>query len=353
MNSCPNCAANVEAWEVTCHQCQASVGKPASAKIQDIVPVKAELQEAYANWLEKGKTALKDDQLEEACNALREAIKRSGPLDNAQEKETVARKALAEALEKLNKLQEAADQYRIIAQDSSSTALREAWLKKSQDLVASAALPYDLLFQKEEFRPMQGAEELLIAQLYCAGCRRLLAEAEVYGLRRGAVQTVRCWCGVEGQPLVKQDISHSLTMKDGRSTTQISQRAVAIHVASKPIPGGRNKRTAVFLAFFTGWCGGHKFYLGETTAGWIYALWCWTLIPFLVSLYEGLMLMEMNITSFNMTYNIELVLNLIDSREEQRSKRKADVFGIQRPVATDVDVTTRMKPLPFKPRNDK
>jgi TM2 domain-containing membrane protein YozV len=187
-------------------------------------------------------------------------------------------------------------------------------------------LPYDLLFQKEEFRAVRD-DETRIVPLYCLGCKRLLAEAEVYGFRRGISPGVRCWCGVDGRPLAKQDAKHSRAMQNAQ-TSPGGQRARAIAVASKDLPGGKKKGTAALLALFTGWAGGHKFYLGETTAGFIYLLWFWTFIPFLISLYETIVLLEMSVTTFNMTYNIELVLQLVEPPDE-RSSAKMDVFSME------------------------
>lgn len=327
MNSCPKCASMLESWEINCHSCGVAILSELPPHVSDVAPAKGELEEAYKSWLDNGKQALARGDFEEACNCLREAVKRSRPLDDAGQKEITARQALAEGLESLNKLQEAADQYRIIAQEQTSESLKEYWLKKSQDLVASASmLPYELLFQKEEFRALRD-DELRVVPLYCLGCKRLLAEAEVYGFRRSLSPTVRCWCGVEGRPLAKQDAKHSRAMQE--AATPGGQRARAIAVASKELPGGKKKQTAAFLAFFTGWAGGHKFYLGETTAGFIYLLWFWTFIPFLISLYEAIVLMEMSVTTFNMTYNIEMVLALVDPPEEDKGEPKMEVFSME------------------------
>jgi TM2 domain-containing membrane protein YozV len=299
-------------------------------QISDVAPPKEELEEAYRTWLAKGKEALTDNQLEEATNCLREAIKRSRPLDGALDKEIDARKTLAEVLEKSNKLQEAADQYRIISQEIRSEGLKEVWLKKSQDLVASSSLlPYDLLFQKEEFRALRD-DEMKFVPLYCVGCKRLMAEAEVYAFRRGIAPAIRCWCGVEGRPLAKQDAKHSRALQEAKTSSASGQRAKAIAVASKELPGGKIKRTAAILAIFTGFVGGHKFYLGEITAGSIYAFWFWTLIPALLSFYEAIVLVEMSTTTFNMTYNIEMVLALVEAPED-RSSPKMDVFSMEVP----------------------
>jgi TM2 domain-containing membrane protein YozV len=295
-------------------------------QVSDVAPGKSELEEAYKSWLERGKKALTEADYEEACNCLREAVKRSRPLDEAGPKEIAARQALAEGLERLNKMQEAADQYRIIAQEQPSEELKELWLKKSQDLVASSSsLPYELLFQKEEFRALKD-DEVRVVPLYCAGCTRLLAEAEVYGFRRGVAGSVRCWCGTDARPLAKQDAHHSLAVEQAKSSTG-GQRARAVAVASKELPGAKKKSTAALLALFTGIVGGHKFYLGEATAGCIYLMWCWTFIPFLISLYEAIVLLEMSTTTFNMTYNIDLVLALVEPPED-RLDRQMDVFPL-------------------------
>ena len=328
MNPCPKCSAPVEPWEVACHGCGDPILAGAPPQVADAAPAKGELEDAFKSWFEKGKGSMTSGQYEDAANCLREAIKRSRALDGALDKEIASRKALAETLEKLNKLQESADQYRIIAQEVASNDLKEVWLKKSQDLVASSSsLPYELLFQKEEFRPLKD-DELKVVPMYCVGCKRLLAEAEVYGLRRGISPAVRCWCGVEGRPLAKQDAKHSRAMMEASTAPAGSQRARAIAVASKDLAGGKKKSTAVLLAIFTGWIGGHKFYLGETTAGFIYVVWFWTLIPLLISLYEAIVLMEMSVTTFNMTYNIELVLTLVEPLDNSRAPI-IDVFSMQ------------------------
>ena len=268
------------------------------------------------------------NNFEEACSALREAVKRSRVLDEAQEKEIEARRMLAEALERLGKAPEAADQYRIIAQESNSAPLREHWLKKSQDLLAGGSSSgFDSLFKKEEFRLLLD-EEVRYVPLYCSGCKRLLAEAEVYGFRRGLGADVRCWCGTEARPLAKEDGRHVAALSSGESLSS-SQRALAIQVAGKELTGGKSRSTACVLALVSGWCGGHKFYLGETMAGWIYLFWFWTLVPLLLSLYEAILLMQMTLVSFNMTYNLDLILHSTIPEEESTTPARLDVFSLE------------------------
>ena len=67
--------------------------------------------------------------------------------------------------------------------------------------------------------------------------------------------------------------------------------------------GGRNRTTAVLLALFLGWAGSHKFYLGKPIQGIFYILFCWTLIPSVVSLVEFIIYCFMSDSEFDQVYN--------------------------------------------------
>lgn len=56
-------------------------------------------------------------------------------------------------------------------------------------------------------------------------------------------------------------------------TTEISTAAV-------------NKVVYLLLCWFLGWFGAHKFYIGKTTAGILYLVFCWTFIPAILSLID-------------------------------------------------------------------
>jgi TM2 domain-containing membrane protein YozV len=49
-----------------------------------------------------------------------------------------------------------------------------------------------------------------------------------------------------------------------------------------------SKVTYILLAIFLGWIGVHKFYAGKTGAGVLYIVFCWTFIPALIGIIEGL-----------------------------------------------------------------
>jgi TM2 domain-containing membrane protein YozV len=46
------------------------------------------------------------------------------------------------------------------------------------------------------------------------------------------------------------------------------------------------KDTYLILSLFWGWLGLHKFYAGKKFAGFLYFIFCWTLIPLFISLFE-------------------------------------------------------------------
>lgn len=328
MKQCPQCKSECELSEKSCRSCGASTLSEHTHLLHNSPPSKEDLAESYQNWIDRGIEWQKCGNLEEASNALREAVKRSRLLPDPVEKEIAARKMLGEVLERLGKIPEAADQYRIISQESNTAGLREHWLKKSQDLLASSHLPFDELFKKEDFRPFVD-EELRYVPLYCSGCKRLFTESETFSVRRKLDAAVKCWCGVEDKPIAKDDAKHSVALERGKAMSS-GQRAKAIYIAGSELASGKKQATACALALTLGWCGGHKFYLGEIVAGWIYLLWFWTLVPLLLSLYEAMLLSQMSQTTFNMTYNLDVILLKILSPEEKNDGTdKSDVFSLE------------------------
>jgi hypothetical protein len=65
----------------------------------------------------------------------------------------------------------------------------------------------------------------------------------------------------------------------------------------------KDKTTAGVLALLLGGVGAHKFYLGQTGAGIVYLLFCWTLIPGIVGFIEGISLLTMNQAMFDLRHN--------------------------------------------------
>lgn len=65
----------------------------------------------------------------------------------------------------------------------------------------------------------------------------------------------------------------------------------------------KDKTTAGILGILLGGLGAHKFYLGDTVKGIIYLLTCWTIIPGIIGLVEGIKYLTMSNEEFDERYN--------------------------------------------------
>ena len=69
--------------------------------------------------------------------------------------------------------------------------------------------------------------------------------------------------------------------------TRSTSRTVSAPQSQLPPISGKHK-LVLALTLFLGWCGVHRFYMGNRALGLAYLLFCWTLIPFIVSMVEVL-----------------------------------------------------------------
>ena len=65
----------------------------------------------------------------------------------------------------------------------------------------------------------------------------------------------------------------------------------------------KSKSVAAILAIFVGGLGIHNFYLGKILQGIIYLVFCWTCIPTIIALIEGILFIAMPEDEFNRKYN--------------------------------------------------
>ena len=66
----------------------------------------------------------------------------------------------------------------------------------------------------------------------------------------------------------------------------------------------RNRRLAAALAFSVGWMGGHKLYLMRPEHALLSLLFCWTLVPALLAIAEGVTFMMMTDDEFARDYDV-------------------------------------------------
>jgi TM2 domain-containing membrane protein YozV len=74
-------------------------------------------------------------------------------------------------------------------------------------------------------------------------------------------------------------------------------------VRQKTTVANRSRTSAAIFAFFLGGLGIHKFYLGQSGAGIVYLLFCWTFVPAIIGFIEGIVYLTMSDETFNAKYN--------------------------------------------------
>jgi TM2 domain-containing membrane protein YozV len=65
----------------------------------------------------------------------------------------------------------------------------------------------------------------------------------------------------------------------------------------------KDKNTAGIYALLLGSFGVHRFYLGSPVTGLIYLFFCWTFIPAMLGVIEGIQLLSMSKEAFDAKYN--------------------------------------------------
>ncbi len=68
----------------------------------------------------------------------------------------------------------------------------------------------------------------------------------------------------------------------------------------------KNKVAAGLLAIFLGGIGVHKFYLGKIGMGVLYIIFCWTYIPALIGLVEGIIYLTQSDEAFQLKNHVRL-----------------------------------------------
>ena len=309
MFTCPTCEADLERWQIECHHCGQAVSSDAIPIIASQEVSKKEIQKAFKDWMDRGKSLLKRKSYDEAHACFAEALTRVSGLKSQRLNEIKARKSLARAFEKLNKKNEAVEQLVIAVNLSNSKNEKESLQKRIDRLNSGREQEFEKGKDKELGPP--DANERISSLLFCVSCSRLMTESEVYQFRAGRSDSATCLCGFKGIPLVHKSDHLNMTdiISSGLKTQSRKERL--IEAAQKPLAGGRTQSKAFWLALLLGTFGAHKFYLGDKARGFIYLLLAWTLIPLIVSIYEAILIAQMSRVSFNLAYNIEGILDRV------------------------------------------
>jgi TM2 domain-containing membrane protein YozV len=72
---------------------------------------------------------------------------------------------------------------------------------------------------------------------------------------------------------------------------------------SDPYASSKDRTTAIILAFFLGGFGAHKLYLGDKNAFILSLLFCWTGVPTILAIIDGVTYLGMSDEGFRMKYS--------------------------------------------------
>jgi TM2 domain-containing membrane protein YozV len=311
---CPDCGANLAAAPDTLAQPSKTENDSLSAS------TKKELAIAFKDWFQQGKDAFHNGNLEEAQADLRQALLRAPKSESSvvTEEEIEARELLAMILEKLGKADEAKEEYLNLSEEVKSADEKNKFVLLAKNTGGE-------IHPKEVFGRAVKNTEGSMQSLFCGSCRRPLLEAEVYAYKRSR-SSFRCICGFEGSPLTYASNESSKQWKIAAA----KHRALLIAAASPKVEGGRKQSTAVVLACLLGGIGAHKFYLDEYLMGSLYLILCWTLIPAAISILEAINLANMSRVTFNLTYNLESILERLPEDLKITGQTHSDLLSMQR-----------------------
>ena len=90
---------------------------------------------------------------------------------------------------------------------------------------------------------------------------------------------------------------------------QVQPQTVYVQQGPNPIDPSwpiKDKMVAGLLAIFLGGIGVHKFYLGKMGMGVLYILFCWTGVPAVIGLIEGIVYLTSNDHNFQIKHRVRL-----------------------------------------------
>ena len=91
MRTCQECNVDLETWEVACRKCGKLLYPQDMPTVEQALSSDASLEEAFKQWLERGKGELSGERYEEAAACLQEALRRLRGLDSGPEAESEVR----------------------------------------------------------------------------------------------------------------------------------------------------------------------------------------------------------------------------------------------------------------------
>lgn len=123
----------------------------------------------------------------------------------------------------------------------------------------------------------------------CGGLARLGRTKAILMIREFSLDKLEIAFREDEYSFLDDELKVELSNRYSVMTSRLDSER--IRAVSKP---AKRKSTAVLLALLLGGLGIHKFYLGKFEQGILYLLFCWTYIPGIIGLVEGLVWLFMS-----------------------------------------------------------
>jgi len=112
----------------------------------------------------------------------------------------------------------------------------------------------------------------------------------------------QCGAPIDLNVLVCKYCGASISAAPQYQTQQAPQYTAPLGTTYTAVASAKSKTTAGILALLLGGLGAHKFYLGKPGLGILYLLFCWTYVPSILGLIEGIVYLSASDAVFQAKY---------------------------------------------------
>jgi RNA polymerase subunit RPABC4/transcription elongation factor Spt4 len=145
-------------------------------------------------------------------------------------------------------------------------------------------------------------------QKFCSACGNVLHNSAVQCIKCGAMQNNTALTGILNFNVQKAAdqkfcLACGIVIHNTATSCPRCGASQGNKVSNLVGSGSRSRTSAALLALFLGGLGAHKFYLGKTTLGIVYLVFCWTFIPCILAFFEGVIYLTMTDEKFSAKYD--------------------------------------------------
>ena len=139
-------------------------------------------------------------------------------------------------------------------------------------------------------------------EIYCTHCGEKIPAGADYCIKCACpVKTGKAFCKNCGEPLKGEQV---FCLKCGKSVEAAAAPRIELVQLGSFSQISQRRLAAILFAVLLGSFGAHKFYLGRIGLGTLYFIFCWTGIPFILGIIEGILYLTMSDADFDKKYPV-------------------------------------------------